>query len=157
MRRSYRRGRVQPTKTDKIRRVDLSDPLLEALAELKRERRQEWLKKGRNSIPEWVFLNRKGTPLDMGLVRDREFSGALDKAKLRHIRFHDLRHTHASLLIQNGEPLAYIKEQLGHSSIQMTVDIYGHLEPGRNRQAVNRLPTIKDAPSEEELKKASGG
>ena len=44
-----------------------------------------------------------------------------------------------------------------HSSIQITVDIYGHLVPGANRQAVNRLPTIKDAPSEEELKKASGG
>ena len=46
---------------------------------------------------------------------------------------------------------------LGHSSIQITVDLYGHLEPGRNRQAVNKLPTIKDAPSEEELKKVSGG
>ena len=57
------------------------------------------------------------------------------------IRFYDLRHDGAyadigaSLLIQNGEPLAYIKEQLGHSSIQITVDVYGHLEPGRNMRA----------------------
>jgi integrase len=64
------------------------------------------------------------------------------KAKLRRVEFHDLRHTFASLLIQNGESLAYAKEQLGHSSIKVTVDVYGHLVPGANRQAVNRLPTL---------------
>ncbi len=58
---------------------------------------------------------------------------------LRWVRFHDLRHTFASLLLQNGESPAYVKEQMGHSSIQVTVDIYGHLIPGANRQAVDRL------------------
>jgi integrase len=61
------------------------------------------------------------------------------KAKLRHVRVHDLRHTFASLLIQNGESLAYVKDQLGHSSIAITVDLYGHLVPGSNRAAVDRL------------------
>ena len=63
----------------------------------------------------------------------------LDKAGLRRIRFHDLRHAYASRLIQRGESLAYVKEQLGHSSIQVTVDLYGHLVPGTNRGAVDRL------------------
>jgi integrase len=63
----------------------------------------------------------------------------LAKAGLRRIRFHDLRHTFASLLLQNGESLVYVKEQLGHSSIQVTVDTYGHLIPGANRAAVDRL------------------
>ena len=49
------------------------------------------------------------------------------------------RHTFASLLLQNGESPAYVKEQMGHSSIQVTVDVYGHLIPGANRQAVDRL------------------
>ena len=49
----------------------------------------------------------------------------------------------ASLLIQNGESLAYVKEQLGHLSIKMTVDVYRHLVPGANRQAVNRLMETK--------------
>jgi integrase len=55
---------------------------------------------------------------------------------------HHLSYTYASLLIQNGESLAYVKDQLGHSSIKVTVDIYGHLVPGANRQAVNRLPSL---------------
>ncbi len=46
------------------------------------------------------------------------------------MRFHLLRHTFASRLLQNRESPAYVKEQLGHHSIQVTVDIYGHLFPG---------------------------
>jgi integrase len=64
---------------------------------------------------------------------------ALKHAKLRRIRFHDMRHTFASWLIANGESLVYVKEQLGHHSIQITVDTYGHLIPGANRKAVNAL------------------
>ena len=43
-----------------------------------------------------------------------------------------------------GESPAYVKDQLGHSSIKMTVDIYGHWIPGANRQAVNRLPGLNN-------------
>jgi integrase len=43
------------------------------------------------------------------------------------------------LLIQQGESLTYVKEQMGHHSIQITVDTYGHLIPGSNKQAVDRL------------------
>ena len=52
---------------------------------------------------------------------------------------HDIRHTYASLLIQAGEFLAYVRDQLGHHSISVTVDIYGHLTPGGNKDAVDRL------------------
>ncbi len=50
-----------------------------------------------------------------------------------------MRHTFGSLLIQQGESLAYVRDQMGHASIQVTVDIYGHLVPGGNRAAVDRL------------------
>ena len=60
---------------------------------------------------------------------------------------HNLRHTYASLLIQSGESLAYIRDQLGHHSIKVTVDIYGHLVPGANKEAVDKLDdTFKNAP-----------
>lgn len=58
---------------------------------------------------------------------------------MQRIRFHDLRHTFALLLIQQREGLAYVKEQMGHSTIQVTVDVYRHLVPGGNRAAVDRL------------------
>ncbi len=55
------------------------------------------------------------------------------------IRLHDLRHTFASLLIQQGAPLTYVMEQMGHHSIRVTVDTYGHLVPGGNRAEVDKL------------------
>jgi integrase len=76
--------------------------------------------------------------LDASNIR-KVFDGCLTHAGLRKIRFHDLRHSFASWLIANGESLAYVKDQLGHHSIQITVDTYGHLVPGANRQVVNRL------------------
>ncbi|MBE0602192.1 MAG: tyrosine-type recombinase/integrase [Deltaproteobacteria bacterium] len=58
---------------------------------------------------------------------------------MRRLRFHDLRHSFASWLIANNEPLKYVQELLGHHSIQITIDTCGHLFPDANRQAVNRL------------------
>ncbi len=145
VRRQFVRGIVQQTKTDKIRRVDLSDDLLNVLKELKRQRREQWLAKGRNTNPEWVFCNRDGNMIDMHNLKNRHFYKCLEKAGLRRIRFHDLRHTFATLLLQNGESLAYVKDQLGHSSIRMTVDVYGQLVPSANRQAVNKLPSLDKA------------
>ncbi len=60
-------------------------------------------------------------------------------AGLRRVNPHTLRHTYASLLIMRGENLTYIKEQLGHSSIRVTVDLYGYLIPGVHRGAVEAL------------------
>ncbi len=152
-RRSIVNGRINPTKTDKQRRIDLSDELLAALEELRRRRKEEWLASGKNEIPEWVFCNREGKPADMQNIKNRFFFRCLEMAKLRRIRFHDLRHTFASLLIQNGEGLAYVKEQMGHSSIKITVDIYGHLVPSANRQAVNRLPSLRSLDKTDQSKK----
>lgn len=58
---------------------------------------------------------------------------------MRYRKPHALRHTFASLLIQQGESLAYVRDQMGHHSIKITVDIYGHLVPGANKAAVDRL------------------
>ena len=89
-------------------------------------------------MPEFVFNSEAGPRYSGGRIWEM-FAKCLKKAEMRHVPFHALRHSFASMLIANGESLAYIKDQLGHSSIQMTVDIYGHLVPGANRQAVNRL------------------
>jgi integrase len=66
----------------------------------------------------------------------------LNQAGITYRKPHALRHTYASLLIQNEESLAYVKDQLEHSSIKITVDTYGHLAPGGNKAAVDRLDEL---------------
>jgi integrase len=70
---------------------------------------------------------------------NRHYQPALKDAGLPKIRFHDLRHTYASLLIEQGENIKYIQTQLGHSSPSVTLNIYAHLMQFINREAANRL------------------
>jgi integrase len=117
--------------------VDLSRQLRVALRLWRRRKSAEWLKLGQPR-PVWVFSSVVGTPFDEANVR-KAWGAMVEKAELRYRRIHDLRHTFASLLIQQGESLVYVKDQMGHASISITVDIYGHLVPGGNRAAVDRL------------------
>lgn len=86
-----------------------------------------------------VFPSEAGTPLDATNMLRRQFFQALRRAGLPRIRFHSLRHAYASLLIDQGENPKYIQAQLGHSSINMTMDIYGHLMKTVNQKAASRL------------------
>ena len=144
VRQSYRRGQFTPPKDGRDRKVDMSDQLAATLRKLLTQRKREALQKGLGEIHELVFHRGSGAPLEQNYVR-RDFKRILKKAGLREIRPHDIRHTFASLLLTQGESPVYVKEQLGHSSIQITVDIYGHLIPGANKAAVNKLD---DAPGD---------
>jgi hypothetical protein len=77
---------------------------------------------------------------------------ALEKAGLRKFRFHDLRHTFGSLLIQAGVSPAYVQKQMGHKSIQVTIDVYGHLIPGEN---VAWIDTLDRSPRKVEVTDAT--
>ena len=137
--RNFTRGRFATPKGGESRRVDMSLELTQVLRDLLEDRRLEASAKGQTEIQPWVFLSATGGLVNHNYLRGRIFHGLLQAAELRRIRFHDLRHTFASLLLQQGESLIYVKEQMGHSSIQLTVDLYGHLIPGGNKQAVDRL------------------
>jgi integrase len=117
----------------------MSRELTQALKDLQTEQQIEASARAGPELPSSVFYNEVGGLLHPHNVRDRIFYGLLTKAKLRKVRFHDLRHSFASRLLQNGESPVYVKDQMGHSSIQVTVDLYGHLIPGGNKQAVDRL------------------
>jgi integrase len=130
-------GVTTTPKNHQVRKVDMSAQLAIELDALRRRERERYLEAGKE-LPAIVFASDAGTYQDVGNLR-RAFYRALTAASLRHIRFHDLRHTYASLLIQQGESLAYVRDQMGHASIQITVDTYGHLVPGGNRAAVDRL------------------
>ena len=101
----------------------------------------------------WLFQTPTGTQIDPSNLR-KLFNRLLTYAKLRRVRFHDLRHAFASLLLQQRESPTYVKEQMGHSSINVTVDIYGHLVPGGNRQAVDRLDALVMAETDKEASTA---
>ena len=139
--RSYKRGRFDKTKTGKARRVDMSDQLASGLRQLLTARKKEALKAG-SGEPVPTIFHRGGKPMEQNHIR-RVFKQVLVKAGIREMRLHDIRHTFASLLLSRGESPVYVKEQLGHSSIKMTVDIYGHLIPSSNRGAVNRLDSTQ--------------
>lgn len=154
VRRGYSHGRFSTPKSHKSRMVDMSDQLGETLRArrdqlrlLHRGEQPAVMVKGarkREAAIQMAFPDRTGGPQDGDNFRSRVFYRLIELAGVPRFRFHDIRHTFASLLLQNGEPLHYVKEQLGHASIQTTVDTYGHLVPGSNRAAVNRLDDIHE-------------
>lgn len=89
-----------------------------------------------------VFSNSNGNYQSADNLAKRRFLPALNRAEIDKIRFHDLRHTYASLLFANGAPMKYVQHQLGHSSITMTMDLYTHLLPEVNDKCVNLLNNI---------------
>jgi len=86
-----------------------------------------------------VFPNGAGQTINHNNMINRAFNPALENAEIERIRFHDLRHTYASLLIEQGENIKYIQSQLGHSSPSVTLNVYAHLMKPTNQEAANRL------------------
>jgi integrase len=90
----------------------------------------------------WVFCNKVGRPIEVGNMIRRSFRRVLNKAGLPVIRFHDLRHSAASLLLSLGVHAKIVQELLGHSQISLTLDTYSHVLPSLQEEAVSRLNTL---------------
>jgi len=104
------------------------------MAELKK-----WRVACRPNKLDLIFPNEAGQPLNHNNLVSRHFDPALKKAGIDKIRFHDLRHTYASLLIEQGENPKYIQTQLGHSSPTVTMNVYAHLMKPVNQESAIRL------------------
>jgi integrase len=113
------------------RKIDLGPVMMTAL--------KKWKLACLPSKLDLVFPNKAGGPINHNNLVNRHFNPALKAAGLPKIRFHDLRHTYASLLIEQGENIKYIQSQLGHSSPTVTLDIYAHLMKPVNQAAACRL------------------
>ncbi|MGD0233344.1 MAG: site-specific integrase [Syntrophorhabdales bacterium] len=133
------RGELTTPKNGVVRRVDMSRQLAHVIRLHLEETERETKARGWDTRPEWLFFNEVGEHLDPDNLRSRYFYTILYEAGIRHIRIHDLRHTFASSLIDKGESLAYVSQQMGHASIVITHDTYGHLQPNTNRAAVDKL------------------
>jgi len=84
-----------------------------------------------------VFCNIYGYYLDAGSLRE-QFTALLKKAGLPHMRFHDLRHSAATILLGMGVPMKVVQELLGHSRFTITADVYSHVFPSMLEGAMDK-------------------
>ena len=126
--RTFNKGRFFPPKTkESNRNIDIGPTVLKEL--------KKWKLACPKSDLDLIFPNGAGQPINYSNLVQRHFRPALKNANLPMIRFHDLRHTFASLLIEQGENIKYIQTQLGHSSPTVTLNVYAHLMNSTNQRA----------------------
>lgn len=123
------------TKTKSGRRtVSLPDEAMNAFA----EQRKRMLAKGRYGPKQFVFQSRTGKAV-LGTCVTQALHRALKLAGIPKVRFHDLRHTHATIALQAGVNVKVLQERLGHGSIKVTLDTYGHVLPNMQAEAASKI------------------
>lgn len=133
----------QPKTAHSRRTVVMAPAAAEALRAHRLVEAERLLALGHRMEPETlVFSDRWGDPLHPGHITDRAFRPLLRRAGLPPIRFHDLRHTCASLLLSQGVRPEIVSRMLGHASPAMTLNVYAHLMPGDERVAVAQLQAL---------------
>lgn len=135
VRRAWKEGAFTEPKTrNSVRRVDLPEFLV---LELKR-----WRLHCPKSGLDLVFPNGAGKPESHSNLLQRGFYPALRRVGLRKIRFHDLRHTYASLMLAKGEDIVRVSRMLGHASPTITLNVYAHLLPREHYGSADRLAQL---------------
>ncbi len=128
-------------KTKKSRRsISLTPRAVEALgAHLERQLREIEILGDRYEDRGLLFATDTGGPVNPSNLRRRSFAPLLKKAKLPHVRFHDLRHTCATLLLSKGTHPKFVQELLGHATVAITLDTYSHAVPGMGKQTAKAM------------------
>jgi integrase len=131
-------------KTSKGRRVISLPPFaVEALRQHRVRHAEERLGMGKAwEDHDLVFPNHAGRPVEKQNLLRRHFWPLLERAGLPHIRFHDLRHTAATLLLSEGVHPKVVQERLGHSTINTTMDVYSHVMPTLQKEAAGHLERL---------------
>lgn len=129
------KGKIASPKTrNSIRKIDMQAKLVDVL--------KKWKLKCPKGQKNLVFPSSKGGFLDPTYLVKWKFGQIIKKAGVKTIRFHDLRHTYAALLVAKNAPIKYIQSQMGHSSIQVTLDRYGHLMEETNQKGLEALDSL---------------
>ena len=128
--------RVKEPKTGRGRRIDLPRFVVRAL----QDHRRAMLAEGNISGP--VFCAPGGGHLRKGNVYRRSFKPLVEAAGVPLIRFHDMRHTSATILLLAGENVKVVSERLGHANIKITLDTYAHVLPTMQRAAAEKLDQL---------------
>lgn len=134
---------VEPKTSRSRRTIAIPNATAQALKDHRKRQLEEKIKAGKHWQDHgFVFTSRIGTPLDRPNIVRRSFKLILQKAGLPDIRFHDLRHTAASLLLVQGVAPRVVMETLGHSQITLTMDTYSHVMPVLQREAADKMDAI---------------
>jgi integrase len=128
---------TEPKTASGRRKIDLPRAVATALKAHKAKMMAEGLRTATH-----VFCNRAGAPLRQAYVTRKSFKKLLETAEIPHIRFHDLRHTAATLMLKQGIHAKVVSERLGHASIQITLDRYSHVLPSMQRDAADKLDAV---------------
>jgi len=145
----------EPKTSHSRRRIALSPSLALVLRQYKAEQEAQLaLLEKSLTDDDFVFAHPDGSPLDPSTV-SHAFNKVIRRAGLPHIRLHDLRHTHASLLLQAGVHPKIAQERLGHSSIRVTLDTYSHVIGGLQEAAAQRFDDLLAARGVENVGKMS--
>lgn len=140
--------RLTDVKTTNGRRtIDVNDDVVRALQAWRRKQAEERLLLGAGyEDHDLVFARPDGSPTHPELFSST-FDRIVDRSALPRIRLHDLRHTHATLLLKAGVPIKVVSERLGHATASFTLDVYGWVLPGMQAEAAavfSRLMAVED-------------
>jgi integrase len=134
---------IGETKSSKSRRIELTATAVEALRRHRAAQNEERLRLGELwDDHDLVFANELGRPIEAGNLLRRSFAPLLEAAACPRIRFHDLRHTTATLLLERGVPVKAVSELLGHASIGTTLDLYAHVTETMQRQIITTMESV---------------
>ena len=143
-----RRGVCQfkePKTAHSRRRVAMTPKLAVFLREYRAERESLFWQLGQPlSLDSLVFASVEGRPIDPSVL-SHTFARVVKRAGLEGVRFHDLRHTFASLMLLRGAKPKVISEALGHSSVAFTMDVYSHILEGMQSDAMALLDGVLPA------------
>lgn len=133
---------INSTKTRAgTRLITINNKLTEMLSDWK-EKQEDLLKEFTKDTESLQIIQSTPIAITKNMV-DKKFKQILSRNNnLKKIRIHDLRHSHASLLINQGEDYLVVKERLGHASITTTIDTYSHLYPNKQKNLANKLDDI---------------
>lgn len=136
----------QDTKTDSSqRRIAISNMLVQDLRQRKKQVAEQKLSAGGGYVHhDLVCSYENGEPIKPRRITET-FEYLTKKADLQKIRFHDLRHSHASMLLNNDVNPKIGAERLGHSSVQIFLDRYAHLLPNMQRDAIDLIEAKMNA------------
>lgn len=138
------RHRIAELKTSASRRViPLTDGIIRILKEYKLNQRS-YIKRMPSNVdifPDMVFLNEAGNYIDINSLR-RQYARILKELKIPYIKFHALRHTFATRILEKNVHPKVAQELLGHTSCSVTLDIYSHVLPSQKREAIDKIEGI---------------